>query len=85
LGSLAVLAQEDALGVFPDVETGASWPEYSLQRMWPEPGERVVVMLGMGQPRAELSARTAGQGLVSARMYQRLGADRQIVVLARLG
>jgi hypothetical protein len=62
--------------MLPDVEAGASWPE---------PGERVVVMLGKGQPGAELPARAAEQRLVSERAYQRLGADRQMAVLARLG
>jgi hypothetical protein len=66
LGSLAVFAQEDALGMLSDVEA-------------------VGVMLGKGQPGAELPARAAEQRLVSARTYQRLGADRQMAVLARLG
>jgi hypothetical protein len=83
-GSLAVLAQADDLGTLPDVEDGASWPAAALQRMWPEPGGRMV-MRGKEPPEAELPARTADQELVSARTYQRLGADCQGAVFARLG
>jgi hypothetical protein len=85
LGSLVVFSQADDLGTLLGVEVEASWPTLSLQRVWSEPGEWVIVMLGKEQPEAELATRTAEQWPVSARTYLHLGTDSQVAVFAQQG